>query len=390
MRRARAFLLAALSSALLAPVANAAAPTPPLSLLRQARDELRGTSQGGAAVYGKLGAATAASLWIDPSDAIAPPAGHAVFADSRVALLGLEPQLASPAPSAAIMTAESLILTADRRLAENAIHEAAGGAGLLERAKGMVLSGDRWAATSRVDLAAEQYGTAWGDAFGALTPLVVTPTTNLPPGALGTAAENALAGNAIAFSSVHLVPNQPPLTKAGEPEVLLVAPDGCAACELESWGVIVALSQFGAFSNPHLSQSSTTRRPLVRGFSFPGSGYGSPLVTLALAAPDSKVPHPLPFVDVANKFADVGSPASPGVAAGLTWTKLAGALSRPKTAQAQAIDGTAELLTAEICDVTGNVPDAVCGTAAVQGYERRLPPASPLSQPTVTVTPASR
>lgn len=377
MRRVRAFLIAVLGSALLAPAANASAPAAPLYVLRQARAELRGSSQGVAAAYGELGAATVRTLWIDPSDLVAPPAGRAVFAGSRVALVDLEPLLGSSSPPAAVTAAEGLILTADRRLAEEAIGQAAGGAGLLERARGMVLSGDRWAATSRVDLAAEQYGTAWVDAFDALTPLAVTPAANVPSGALASAADNALAANRIALSSVRAISGQPPLSAAGKPEVLLVGPVSCAACELESWGIAVALSQFGVFENLNLSQSATTRRPLVRGLTFAGASYGSPYVAFATAAPSSTVPRPLPFLDVANKFADVGSPASARVAGGLLWRKLAGSLSQPKTTAGQAIDGTSELITAEICEATGGVPAAVCGAAAVQAYESRLPPASP-------------
>ncbi|MBV8220045.1 MAG: hypothetical protein JO325_16390, partial [Solirubrobacterales bacterium] len=105
MRRARASLLAVLGSALLAAPAYAAGPTPPRSLLRQARSELRGESGAGAAAYRKLGAATAHALWVGSSDAIAPPAGRAVFADSRAALLALEPLLNSPSPPTAITAA---------------------------------------------------------------------------------------------------------------------------------------------------------------------------------------------------------------------------------------------------------------------------------------------
>jgi Domain of unknown function (DUF929) len=376
MRRARASLLAVLGSALLAPAANAARPTAPLSLLHQARTELRSTSGGGASAYRKLGAATARALWVGPSDAVAPPAGRAVFANSRIALLDLEPLLNAPAPSPALRAAESLILTADRRLAENVIQEAANGTGLVVRARGMVLSGDRWAATSRVDLAAEQYGRAWVDAFDGLTPLAVTPAENVPATALATAADNALAANRISFSTVRPIQNRPPLTKLGVPEVLLATRDGCAACELESWSLVEALSQFGVFSNLALSQSAVTKHPIIRGITFQDAGYGSPYVSFGVAAPSSSVPRPLPFVDVANRYADTGSPASPSIVGGLFWTKLAGSLSRPRTAGGQAIDGTAELLTAQICEATDEAPAEVCGTAAVQGYQKRLPPAS--------------
>ncbi|HUJ35418.1 MAG TPA: DUF929 family protein [Solirubrobacteraceae bacterium] len=394
MSRRRALLAAVLCSALLAPSAHAAAPpVPPKDSLRQAREDLRLLPSEFAA-YRKLTAATAAPLWVDPSDAVAPPYGQAVFADSRAALLGLEPALAAASPPATITAAKILILSADRRLAETMIHQAARGTGLVVRAEGMILSGDRWAATARVDFAAEQYGAAWSSAFGALTPLVTTPATDVPTIALGTAAENALATDRISLRGVHSIENQPPLTHAGQPEVLLVGPDSCAGCALESWGLVAALSQFGVFTDLHLSQSATTLRPLVRGFTFRGAGYVSPFVTFVLAAPSSHVPHPLPFVDVANKLADVGSPAAPAVAAGRTWTQLAGSLARPKTAAGQAIDGTAELLTAEICEATGGAPAAVCGAAAVSDYESQLlpakaPPSGAADHPT-TRSPAAR
>jgi hypothetical protein len=63
-----------------------------------------------------------------PSDAVAPPYGRAVFADTRRALTELEPQLASSAPPPGVTAAATEILVADRRRAENVIHEAARGA----------------------------------------------------------------------------------------------------------------------------------------------------------------------------------------------------------------------------------------------------------------------
>jgi hypothetical protein len=382
----RALLVAVLCSSLLVPAAKAAAPAPPLQALHEARQELQ-TLAGSVAsqrtrslldrASNALALATVPSLWVDPTTAVAPPAGHAVFAHSRAALQALEPLLAASTPPHGVAAPEALILGADRRLAVGAIRQAAGGTGLLVRAEGMIISGDRWAATSRVDLAAEQYGVAWVSAFGALTPLVVTPATNVPPAALGNAAEAALATHQISLSHVHSIANKPPLTESGLPVVLLVAPTGCAACALESWGIVEALSQFGVFSNLALSQSATTRHPIVRGFTFHGSSYGSPFVAFAGAAASNGVPRPLPFIDVANKFADVGSPASPAVADRMSWSQLAGSEARPKTATGQAIDGTAELLTAEICEATGGAPAEVCGTAAVKHYESRLPPAAP-------------
>ena len=103
MSRARAFLVAAFCSALLAPAANAAAPTAPLDALSHAQQQLRTLAHGAAtpsarklltSAYQALGRATVPTLWVDPRDAVVPPYGHAVFADSRAALTDLEPLLA--------------------------------------------------------------------------------------------------------------------------------------------------------------------------------------------------------------------------------------------------------------------------------------------------------
>ncbi len=61
----------------------------------------------------------------------------------------------------------------------------------------------------------------------------------------------------------------------------------------------------------------------------------------------------------------------------MSWSQLAGSEARPNTATGQAIDGTPELLTAEICEATGGAPAEVCGAAAVKDYENRLPPVAP-------------
>jgi hypothetical protein len=158
------------------------------------------------------------------------------------------------------------------------------------------------------------------------------------------------------------------------------------------------LSQFGSFSNLHLSQSATTEQPIVRSFTFHGSGYESLYVSFDPVELFSDVLRPgggyrpqgrltpgqrilvraldptgaSPFIDVANRFADVGATVSPAALSGLPWGALAASLRRPKTLPGQAIAATAEVLTAEICRATGGAPAAVCGSRAVRDYASRL------------------
>ena len=262
---------ALLCTAFLAPSAGAAPASPPLTRLLQTRPglaSLAGAARSPAArrLIGEadreLARATDASLWIDASHAVAPAYGASVFAHSRAALVDLEHVSASAAPAGRVAAAETSILAADRGLAVVEIHQAAGGnGGLLARASGMILSGDRWALTSRMDLGAVQYGAAWEDAFQALGGLVVVRTTLLSSAALGRAAEAALLNPAIAPVGVHTLSRRPPLVRGAKPEVLFVGLESCRFCAVERWGLVVALSRFGTFSHLHLSQSATTSPP---------------------------------------------------------------------------------------------------------------------------------
>jgi hypothetical protein len=356
----------------------------------------------------ELARASVASLWIDPGHLVAPAYGASVFTRTRAALTELERVPASAAPAARVAAIEASILAADRGLAGGAILQAAGGdGGLLARARGMILSGDRWAVTTRLDLAAEQYGAAWQDAFQALTELVVVRATFTPAGVLGRTAEAALQSAAIAPAGVHVVSGRGPLMRSGKPDVLFVGLESCRFCAIERWGVVVALSQFGTFSNLHLSQSATTSPPIVRSFTFHGSHYASPYLAFDPVELFGIVPRlaggfqPLghltpaqralfraldpagsaPFVDVANRFADVGATvpsgllgatAPPSVAGGSSWSALASSVRHAKSVPGQAVAATAEVITAEICQASGGAPASVCTSAVVQDYSSRL------------------
>ena len=379
----------------------------PLEALVQARRDLASLAGSGSpADRGSLTAgelalarATAPSLWIDPDHLVAPGYGLSTFANSRAALRDLERVSSSAVAAGRVAGIEALILGADRGLAVVAVHQAAGGPGfLLVRAAGMILSGDRWAATSRLDLGAEQYGAAWQDAFEALTQLVVLRTVFTPAATVGAGAENALRSSSTRPVGVRLLSGRPPLERAAKPEVLFVGLESCGLCAVERWGLVVALSRFGAFTNLRLGQSATTSPPIVASFMFFGSGYVSPYVSFVplelssdvprpgggyeplarLTAPQRSLLHALdptgaaPFVDVGNRAIDVGATASSAAIGGSSWSALAGSLRNPQAPSGQAIAATAEVLTAEICRATGGAPASVCGGAAVRDYARRL------------------
>jgi hypothetical protein len=335
-------------------------------------------------------------LWINADDVVAPPYGVSFFADSIAALSDLRRLERSPVP--AVGRAVRLTVDADRAVASRVIRQARGVNGLLRSARLGLAAGARNAAAHRVVSSARSYQRAWTAAFSALAGAVAAKATNVPAPVLADAAEKALGSPKIGLAGPIIHHSQTALTLAGRPELLFIGAEGCPFCAVERWGMIVALSQFGTFSNLHLIQSDTVDPPAIRTFTFLGSTYRSRYVSFepveALSnvrrgrrfAPLQRLTQPqralldrfdrsaeTPFVDVAGRFTKVDSTVQPELLAGDSWAQIANSLSRPATVPAQAIDGEAEVLTAELCEATNGEPESVCSAAVVSHYEAALP-----------------
>ena len=131
-------------------------------------------------------------------------------------------------------------------------------------------------------------------AYGALARLVASQVTHVPSGALAAAAaEQALSGTRFGMAGPHDRAGVcTPLTSGGKPEVFYAGSEACPFCGVQRWGMIVALSQFGTFSNLHLMQSIATTPPQVRTFTFFGSSYRSPYISFVPVEVWSNVPKP--------------------------------------------------------------------------------------------------
>jgi hypothetical protein len=344
-----------------------------------------------------LGWATTPTLWIDARNAVAPSYGSRVFVDSVAALTDLQrlARLSVPGLNEAI----ALLVGADRDLAEGAIAQAVGGNhALLLAARRGVAAGGREAAAGHLASAARSYAMAWAYAFRALAQLVAAEATGVPSTALAAAAEEALGSKRIALAGPTILQGQQPLNVAGKPELFFAGAEPCPFCAVQRWGMIVALSQFGTFSNLHLTQSVPTEPPQVRSFTFFGSSYESPYISFVPVEVLSNVPKGFgfahlqrlthsenallnrfdppgqtPFIDVANRFTRIDSTVQPGLLAGMSWRQIASSLKNPTSISAQAIAGEAEVLTAELCEATNGNPASVCSTAVVHRYEAALP-----------------
>ncbi len=344
-----------------------------------------------------LTAAVRPALWIDARDVVAPSYGTSVFANSITALTDLRRLERSSGPAA--RRAARLLIDADRNLADRLIQQARGVShGSLRAAQTALAAGARHAAAHHVVSSARSYQRAWTVAFNALTRAVAAKATNVPSGALAAAAEQALGSPKIGLAGPTMPHTSAPLTLAGRPELLFIGAEGCPFCAVERWGMIVALSQFGTFSNLHLMQSDTLNSPAIRTFTFFGSTYKSRYVSFEPVEALSNVRHgkgfatlqrlshsqrallhrfdrsaETPFIDVAGRFITVNSTVQPELLANASWAQIATSLTRPTTIPAQVIAGEAEVLTAELCRATNGTPQSVCSASVVSDYEAALP-----------------
>jgi uncharacterized protein DUF929 len=398
--------LAVFCALVFGPAAQATAASAPRTALMQARRSVTALAHQASSMSDRSLAAeaqralthtTRPALWIDARDAVAPSYGTTVFVNSITALTDLRRLQRSSLPG--LGGAITLIIGADRALAERVINQARGGRhDLLLRAERALAAGARDAIAHRVVFAARSYRDAWEDAFSALAHLVAAQATSVPSSVLSAAADEALGSRKIGLAGPIIAHAQAPLTLAGKPELLFIGAEGCPFCAVQRWGMIVALSQFGSFSNLHLMQSDTTDRPAIRTFTFLGSSYHSPYISFepveALSnvrrgmryAPLQRPSHSqsallsrfdgqgqTPFIDVAGRFIRVDSTVQPGLLSGETWTQIASSLRRPTSIPAQAIAGEAEVLTAQLCEATNGDPQSVCSAGVVAQYEAALP-----------------
>jgi uncharacterized protein DUF929 len=184
----------------------------------------------------------------------------------------------------------------------------------------------------------------------------------------------------------------------GRPVVTYIGAEYCPYCAAERWALAVALSRFGTFS--HLSgthSGSADVYPDTQTLSFYGSSYSSPYVDFqpveeatnqqvggtyqTLQTPTSAqsslmstydAAGSIPFLDIGNRYVITGASYSPQVLQGLSRQQIAAQLGDPSSPVAQAIDGTANDITAAITNVTGSQPSSVANSPAIAAIAKKL------------------
>jgi hypothetical protein len=227
----------------------------------------------------------------------------------------------------------------------------------------------------------------------ALPASVVKDVTTVPASALNTVG----VGSVPSFMSAD-EGGAPPLTKisdtaltsGGKPEMLYIGAEFCPYCGAERWAMAVALSRFGTFTTQlrGIHSSSTDTDPNTPTLTYYQAKYSSPYLVFTPVENENRDRGPLqnttsqqqalwakydtsngytgyPFIDFGNKYVLKLPTYDPGVLAGMSWAQVAAALHNPSSPVAQGALGSANLMTAAICKMTGGKPGNVCTAPGV-------------------------
>jgi hypothetical protein len=194
-----------------------------------------------------------------------------------------------------------------------------------------------------------------------------------------------------------------PLTQNGKPEVLFLGAEYCPYCAAERWAMAAALSRFGTLSGLgliHSTASDTYSNTATLDFykssyvskylaftpveleTVSGKQLQSPtaaqreLLTKWDVPPYTDTTGSIPFIYFDGKFLLNTSQYLPSVLGstvnedpshfGLTWQQIAADLRNPNNPVAQSVLGSANVITAGLCTLTGGQPGSVCNSPAVK------------------------
>jgi hypothetical protein len=208
-----------------------------------------------------------------------------------------------------------------------------------------------------------------------------------------TASELDAAGTGSAHNLIKRVSGNPLTGPNGHPEVFYLGAEYCPYCAAERWPMIIALSRFGAFSGLRTTSSSSSDiYPNTPTFTFHGATYTSQYLDFVSVETTDRDRNPLesptsaqqalvsaydtsgsiPFVDFGNRYAFDGAMYLPDVLSGMSWQAVATSLATPSSAQAKAILGSANLITAALCRLSADRPAAVCSSSTIQAIEKTI------------------
>src|SRR5271170_5343319 len=237
---------------------------------------------------------------------------------------------------------------------------------------------------------------------GAALAAVVAKITSVPASTL-----NAVGDGGGAVTGKPTTISGTTLTENGKPEMLYIGAEYCPYCADERWAMIVALSRFGTFKGLATVHSALSNGagdaepdPDTPSWTFLHATYSSPYLSFSPVELETNIPDPttgtyttlqtptaaqqalstkyagpdgsIPWIDFGNHYMISGVSYDPAVLDGNSWLTNATDLSNASSPVAQAVDGTANYITAAICKgMTNNQPASAC-TPAVQALESQI------------------
>lgn len=237
-----------------------------------------------------------------------------------------------------------------------------------------------------------------GSGLSAADPAVVSRISAISPSVLDTVGDGGVP-------APFLLPAGRPaaLTQNGLPRILYIGALYCPFCATERWPMVAALSRFGSFSGLKFLISADTGETIknIHTLDFSGVTYTSTslvftpvetqdrshntIASLTSAddalfttydasptLPQGSAPTTIPFVDLGNRWVMSGASFNATELEGMSWQQIAAAAAAG-TGAGTKIDGTANWLTAALCELTGNSPAPVCSDPMIHQLEARLP-----------------
>lgn len=193
----------------------------------------------------------------------------------------------------------------------------------------------------------------------------------------------------------------------GKPAVIYIGADYCPFCAAERWALVIALSRFGNFTAlNYMTSSASDSYPNTPTFTFYNSTYSSQYISFVeveettnklnsagTSYPVLQVPTPLenatfyafnqnaswipqqerggiPFIDFANYSVVNGANYNPTIIDGMNWSTILANFGNANSSTTEAIIGSANLLTAQICNIDNNQPASVCNQSYIQSLKK--------------------
>ena len=194
-------------------------------------------------------------------------------------------------------------------------------------------------------------------------------------------------GLGVGVSNPPTTISAPPLTTDGKPGVLYVGAEYCPFCAAERWPFVVAMTRFGQFTNLQAASSGAPPEayPNTATLSFHGSSYTSQYLGFSGVETQTNTNQPLdkltadqqkifdtynpggsiPFIDYGGKATANGSSVDPAIFKDKTQAQIATEIADPSTTISKAVLGSANVISARLCQLTNNQPANVCTSPGV-------------------------